>query len=138
MSEQRITAAQLRSQAIGSLAEHERRQAAALEFLRLNGVPAVPVHTGPKVRPRKGGGFDLKRNTEQVGFFDITGCIPPLGRLLLVDIKTGKAHLSAAQRRVHELFTEAGAICVVMRELRDLERFMPIGRAQLQYHGGNP
>jgi hypothetical protein len=136
VSQVRVSAAELRSRAIGSLAAHEQLQAAVLTFLRLSDVPAMPVFTGPRVRPRAGGGFELKHNAEQRGLFDVVACLPPLGRLLLVDLKTGKATLSSEQRLVHKRFTAAGALCLVVRELRDLMPHMPIGRARIQAHGG--
>jgi hypothetical protein len=137
MSQRRISSAELRSLAIGSLAAHEQLQAAVLTFLQLNGVPAVPVHTGPRVRPRAGGGFDLKRNSGQRGLADVLACMPPLGRLLLIDLKTGHARLSSEQAQLHRRFADAGARCLTVRSLDDLKPHMPIGYARIQPQGGN-
>jgi hypothetical protein len=138
MSQGRLSAAELRRTAAGSLAAHEERQEAVLTYLALNGVPAVPVHTGPRVRPRAGGGFDLKQNTPQIGLADVLACLPPHGRLALLDIKSGRARLSRAQRALHARFAAAGALCLAVRDVRDLEPHLPRTRGRIQYHGGNP
>lgn len=131
----RISASELRKLP-GSYRAHQSLQEAVLTFLRLRGVPAVPVHTGPRVTPRAGGGFDLRKNTAQHGLADVMGCLPPDGQLLLVECKSGRARRSPAQVQLNERFAAAGAICLVVRDLRDLEPYMPAGRATLQTHGG--
>lgn len=120
MSTRRVTASELRRMPTGSLAAHEQLQAATLTLLRLNGVPARSIHTGPRVRPRPGGGFDLRRNHGGRGMGDILAALPPDGRLLLIDLKSGNARLSAEQREFHEAFRAAGAICLEVRDVRDL------------------
>lgn len=108
----------------GSHAAHESLQQACLELLRLRKVPAVPIHTGPRVRPRPGGGWDLRQNAAQRGFADIAACIPPAGLLLLAELKTGGARRSAEQVRHAERFRRAGAVTAVIRSVADLEALL--------------
>ena len=138
MATQHITIGELRKRTRGSLRAHEQLVDDGLRYLWLNGVPAMPVHTGPRVRPRPGGGFDLKRNTAQLGLFDILASLPPTGRLLLVDMKTGGAKLSTEQRLVRDRFTAAGALCLTARSIADLERGLRTDWiSQRRIHGGN-
>ncbi len=88
--------------------------------------------------PRADGGFELRKNAAQIGLADVLACLPPYGRLALLDIKTGGARLSRAQRALHERFAAAGALCLPVRDVRDLQPYMPAGRSRIQSHGGNP
>lgn len=139
---ERITAAQLRRMPIGSLAAHEQLQAAVLTYCQLNGVPAIPVHTGPRVTPRAGGGYELRGNRHQVGMADVLACVPPNGQLLLLELKSGQAQRSKAQAELHDRFAAAGAICLVVRDVRELEPYVGTHRTQfgeaLPTTGGNP
>lgn len=130
----RISASELRKLP-GSNRAHQSLQDAVLGWLELNGVPAVPVHTGPRVTPRPGGGFDLRKNTAQHGLADVMACLPPDGRLALIELKTGRAYRSPAQKRLHERFTAAGALCLVVRDLLELARIIHARRVQ-PHHGG--
>lgn len=125
MIQLRAHASHLRRLIPGSLQTHESMVHAALQLLALRGVPAVPIHTGPRVTPRTGGGFDLRANRMQVGFFDIAGCLPWNGRALMIEAKTGRARRKPAQVRMHEHFSAAGALCVLMRSVLDLETEIP-------------
>jgi hypothetical protein len=104
----------------GSYEAHESLVAACLQLLGLHRVPATPIVTGPKVRPRPAGGFELRRNPLQKGFGDIAAALPPEGRLLLIDCKTGNASRSPEQITLHEKFETAGALCVVIRNATEL------------------
>ncbi len=126
----RITAAELRRSPIGSLAAHEELQSAVLTYLRLSGCPAVPIHTGPRVAPRPGGGFQLRRNRAQRGMADVVACLPPHGRLALIEIKSGRAQRSREQRDTHQRFSAAGALCLVVRDVRELEPHVGTSRTQ--------
>lgn len=108
----------------GSYAAHESLQMAALQYLELHGVPAIPVFTGPKVRPRPGGGFDLKANPAQKGFSDIAAALPPAGRLMLIECKTGSASRSAEQVALQQRFETVGALCVVIRNVLELAPYV--------------
>jgi len=130
VSTQRVTAAQLKRMPIGSLAAHEQLQAAVLTYLRLSGCPATPIHTGPRVAPISGGAFQLRRNRLQVGMADVMACLPPNGRLALLEIKSGRARRSREQRELHEKFEAAGALCLVVRDVRELEPVVGTSRTQ--------
>ena len=130
MSTRRVTAAQLRRMPIGSLAAHEQLQAAVLTYLRLSGCPATPIHTGPRVAPRAGGGFQLRGNRAQRGMADVMACLPPHGRLALIEIKSGRATRSREQRDLHQRFEAAGALCLVVRDVRELEPVVGTSRTQ--------
>jgi len=105
----------------GSYRTHQDLQRAVLDLCALRGVPAVPIHTGPRVAPRPDGGFDLRGNRAQRGVSDVLACLPPDGRLALVELKTGGARRSPEQVRVHQRFLAAGALCLVVRCATDLE-----------------
>lgn len=134
----RVTVAQLRAIAPGSNREHEQRVEACLTYLQLQGVPAIPIHTGPRVSPNGAGGFDLRGNRRQVGCGDILGALPPDGRLLFIDVKTGRAQLSAEQRRLHRSLAAAGALCLVIRNVSDLEPHVrgELNRSRIQGGSG--
>jgi len=120
----------------GSYSAHESLQAAALQYLELHGVPAIPVFTGPRVRPRPGGGFDLRANPAQKGFSDIAAALPADGRLLLIECKTGNASRSAVQIALQERFQAAGALCVVIRNALDLAPYVQRSRYSDRRAGG--
>lgn len=120
MTTARVRAADLKKVVKGSNRRHEDMVQAALQLLALHGVPATPIHTGARVAPRAGGGFDLRTNRAQVGFGDIAGALPPHGRMLIVECKTGNARRTPAQVRLHERYACAGALCVEIRNVTDL------------------
>lgn len=138
MTPARITAAQLRRMPIGSLAAHEQLQTAVLTYLALNGLPATPIHTGPRVRPRAGGGYELRRNRAQLGMADVLTCQPPAGRLVLLELKSGQAQRSRAQRELHDRFSAAGALCLVVRDVRELVPHFGTGRTSFGTGGSDP
>lgn len=120
----------------GSHRAHEALQEAVLQMLAPWRIPAVPIHTGPRVRPREGGGWELRGNPRQHGVSDVIACFPPAGLLALLELKTGAARRSKAQERLAERFKRAGAVTAVIRSVRDLEvlldQYVPRAR-----HGGS-
>lgn len=58
---------------------------------------------------------------QRPGVPDILACLPPSGRLVAIDAKTGRARLSARQEGQKEALEAAGAIFVVARSLDDVE-----------------
>ena len=124
MSTPRVSAAAFKRTRKGSLAAHQELQAAALDLLALHRIPAMPLHTGPRVAPRAGGGFELRANNAQRGAGDVLACLPPFGQLAFLEFKTGGASRSPEQIRVHEEFTRAGAVCLVVRDIADLALFL--------------
>lgn len=128
-------AAALRQAVGGSYAAHESLQLAALHFLALQGVPAIPVYTGPRVRSRPGGGFDLKGNPSQKGFSDVVGALPWSGRMLLVECKTGGARRSPEQIALQQRFEAAGALCVVIHNALELAPHVQRPRGQDRRNG---
>lgn len=129
MSQTHVSAADLRHQVHGSNRTHEYLVAAVLEYCVLHRIPARAIHTGPRVTPRAGGGFDLRANKRQRGISDVIACVPPSGRMALIECKTGRAHRSREQRQVRDEFTAAGALCLEVRDIRDLTAILPVGRA---------
>jgi len=116
-----VRAADLPRAIPGSQEAHESLVQAALTFLTLHRIPAMPIHTGARFTPIPGGGWRLYGNPKQHGMGDILGCLPPTGRMLLIDCKTGRAQLSPVQRKVHQQFTAAGALALVVRDVAQLE-----------------
>lgn len=138
MTTRRVTSAQLRRLPIGSLAAHEHLQAAVLTYLTLSGWPATPIHTGPRVAPGAAGGYELRGNRAQVGMADVLSCDPNSGRLVLLELKSGQAKRSRAQRELHERFEAAGAWCLVVRDVRELEPVVGSARTQFGAGGSEP
>lgn len=54
------------------------------------------------------------------GFPDLVGVIPPHGRVLLVEVKSGGAVLRPDQRDVGDEWAKAGALFVVARSVDDV------------------
>ena len=108
----------------GSHRAHEDLQEACLRLLELRHVPAMPIYTGPRVRPRPGGGWDLRHNAAQRGFSDIAACLPPAGLMALLELKTGRARRSPEQVRFAARFRGAGAVTAVIRNVLDLEALL--------------
>lgn len=52
---------------------------------------------------------------------DIVAALPPTGRITLLEIKTGSAVLTDEQERCFEVFLAAGAMCLEVRSLSDLD-----------------
>jgi len=118
----------------GSTRAHHARVSACLDWLALHGVPAVPIATTGIPVPGKRGGFELNSNPRQVGISDIMACVPipicnplgrdtgeRLGRLVLIEVKTGNAVRTAAQRAQQARFAAAGALCLVIRDVSELQ-----------------
>ncbi len=113
----------------GSTRAHHARVSACLDWLALHNIPAVPIATTGIPVPGKRGGFELKSNPRQVGISDIIGCLPPgrcnpVGQMLLIEVKTGNATRTAEQRRQQERFRAAGAYCLVVRDVLELEALL--------------
>jgi len=108
----------------GSLSAHKALIEAILQWCELYRLPAVPVHTGARVKPRPGGGFDLFGNPGQHGLADVIVVLPPFGRLALVEGKTGRARKNPAQVRCHARLGAAGALSLVVREINDLQQLL--------------
>ena len=96
-----------------------------LTCLTLNGIPATPIHTGPRVRPIATGSYELRANVPQRGLSDILACIPPVGRLALIELKTGRARRSPAQIRAQKRFAASGALSLVIRDITQLIKEFP-------------
>lgn len=115
MSQVRIHAREISTVVRGSYRAHEDLLKAVLQLMALRGLEPIPIHTGPRVAPREGGGFDLRKNTPQIGFGDAVGFLPPRGRTVMVECKTGRARRSPAQVRMHHRLTRNGVICTTVR-----------------------
>ena len=135
MATERIAAAHLMRAVKGSYRTHQELQDACLRLCALRGVPARAIHTGPRVAPREGGGFELRGNRSQRGVSDLMVCLPPHGRLALWELKSGKARRTPEQARVHMEFTAAGAQCEVIRSVDDAERCLA-GVPRSTHQGG--
>ena len=110
----------------GSNRRHQELQEAVLQWLGWKHIPAVPVHTGPRVTPLGDGAFGLRGNPAQRGLADVLAVLPPLGRTALLEIKTGRAHRSRAQVDLHARLGAAGALSLTVRSLDDLETLLAV------------
>lgn len=129
----------------GSTRAHHARVSACLDWLALHKIPAVPISTTGIPVPNARGTFDLKRNPRQVGISDIMACLETpamlregyetrqpfpgcfIGRLILIEVKTGNATRTAAQRAMQDRFAAAGAICFVVRDVLELSALLTYG-----------
>lgn len=130
----RVHASQLKRAVGGSQQAHQNLQAAVLRYLALNGIEAVPIHTGARLTRGRAGQLRHYGNPDQHGMSDILSCLPPSGRAWLIELKTGAARRSPAQVRFHERFARAGALVTVIRQVSDLEQHVVGGR--VRFAGG--
>ena len=124
MSQRRLAARDLRRILPGSQKSHQSLQDAVLLWCELHRIPAVPVHTGPRVAPRGDGGFELRGNPGQRGLADVLACLPPFGRAVLLELKTGRAHRRPAQVKLHRRFGDVGALSLTIRTVDDLSALL--------------
>jgi hypothetical protein len=88
-----------------------------LELLRLRGIPAWRANSGGM---RVGGRY--VRFASADGLSDVVGCLPALGgRMLLVETKRPGGRLTAAQRGFLDVMGAAGALCLVVSDVRQLD-----------------
>jgi len=118
--QQTIRAGELRKVIGGSLQAHRALEEAVLFLLERAGVPATPIYTGPKIVPYRGGGLGWGKNPQR-GMADILACIPPHGRLALLELKTGRAGRKRHQVETRVRYESAGALCLLVRSVADLE-----------------
>lgn len=59
---------------------------------------------------------------QRPGVPDILACWPPTGRLVAVEVKTGRGKLTEKQREELGALALGGAVCVVAASVDDLER----------------
>lgn len=90
---------------MGSAAEHEALVNDLLVALGSIGVPAWPRRAGSGWTPR---GQFVKFSVDGEG--DITGIVPPGGWRLEVEVKTGNARRSPAQKCFGDMITSKGGI----------------------------
>ncbi len=77
----------------------------------------------PCGRTEAGGGLMPSGRFKRFGtrhWPDITAVVPPTGRALFIEVKTGRARLTAGQRRFRDCATDAGAVHIVARSADDL------------------
>jgi hypothetical protein len=98
---------------------------ACLQLLKLRGIPAWRQNQGAL---REGKRFVRFASAE--GISDIVGCLPPPpdvapelfgGRMLCVECKRPGGRLTAAQRRFLERMEAAGALCLVISDVAQLD-----------------
>lgn len=89
-----------------------------LDFLVRAGVFAKRVNVigVPLFREGAVAGF---RPSTMVGFPDILAVLPPVGRCLGVEIKTGKDRLRPEQEGVHHQLRKVGAVVMVVKDFED-------------------
>jgi hypothetical protein len=124
MTQTHLAARDLRRALPGSMSAHKDLVEAILRWCLLNKLPAVPVHTGARVKPRPGGGFDLFGNPGQHGLADVIVVLPPFGRLALVEAKTGRAHKNVAQVDCHRRLGSAGALSLTIRNVEEMSQVL--------------
>ena len=124
MTQSAIAARDLRRVLSGSMRKHQSLLEAVRQWCELHKIPAVPVHTGPRVAPRAAGGFELRGNPGQRGLADLLAILPPFGRAALIELKTGRAHRSAAQVECHHRLGAAGALSLTIRHVEEMQQLL--------------
>lgn len=83
-----------------------------LDLLRLHRIPAYPTNTGAAMMENKRFvrfGFP--------GVADVTGILPPKGRYIAIEAKTGRGKLAQAQRDFKCMVQIAGGLYFEVRDL---------------------
>lgn len=124
MSTQHVTIGQLRAMLGGSQRAHEDLVRGCLDLLAMHRIPATPISTTGIPVQRSDGSLALKTNEEQEGFSDIVLCLPPMGRMGLFEVKTGKAKRTPAQREMQARYKAAGALVLEIRSIDDVQRML--------------
>ena len=87
---------------------------ACVEYLTLRGVVCWPQNVGAIRR-----GTHLYR-VAPAGTPDVLGYLPPTGRGIAVECKTGSGKANKAQAAWHERARAAGVLVLVVRDVREL------------------
>jgi hypothetical protein len=138
MPNQRVSIAELKRLQRGSTAAHHALVADCLFWLKLKRIPARPISTtGIPIR-LDDGRIALKPNQRQEGMSDVLATLPPGGRTLLLEMKTGAASRSTAQRELQAEFEQAGALCLVVRSVEGMAQALTaIGAFTRLSHNGS-
>jgi hypothetical protein len=128
-----VDARQLKRMVGGSTRAHHALVAACLDWLALHRIVAVPISTSGIPVQRSDGRLDLQTNERQEGFSDVVICLPPTGRMGLIEMKTGDASRRRSQIEMQDRFRAQGALCLVVHDVQDLERALRchVGPARL-------
>lgn len=93
-----------------------------LRLLNASGIPAWRQNAGLSLIQA-----GARRRVIRIGLKgmpDIIGIIPPQGRFLAVEVKSGRASLTPHQKAFLQAIGEAGGYCAVVREPRDVDRLL--------------
>jgi hypothetical protein len=99
--------------------------ASCLAYLRLRRVPAWRNNTGAARYTNAAGRARLVRYGTP-GAADVLGVLPPGGRLLCIECKTKGGRLTEAQQAFLRNVERAGALCLVVTDLSDLQRALDL------------
>lgn len=103
----------------GSAHAHESLVAACMTLLRLRKIPCASINQRP-TKTAKG----WRTPGATPGTWDIVACLP-LGRVLWLEIKTGRSVLSREQRAFADTWTRAGALFFwEIRDVAELDRLL--------------
>jgi hypothetical protein len=122
----------------GSQRAHRSLVDACLDWCALHRIPAVPISTTGIPVLRADGRYELRSNERQEGFSDVVICLPPTGRMGLLECKTGEAVRTRAQRELQARFRAAGALTLVIRDVQDLPRAIGVTWAASARDGAFP
>ena len=107
----------------GSMAAHGTLLKACRDLLIMRGVPCFRIQQ--KASQRRDGTWYAGSD---VGAPDLIGCLPG-GRVLFIEVKTGKGRATMEQIGAIGDWTKAGAACYVIRDIgqlqAELDRLMP-------------
>ena len=97
---------------------HAALVSSVLEYLTLRGIPCSETDASRAF----GQDGEPRESKVREGWPDITGCLPPHGRMLAVECKVGKDKLSDVQERMLDALWRAGAYVIVARSMGDVHR----------------
>lgn len=95
---------------------HDSLVRACMDLLAMRAVPATRVNQKPQLT-KKG----WRSQGADPGTTDIVACLPPSGRVLLIENKTGKARITGDQAAFIIRWTDAGAAALVIHDVADLD-----------------
>ena len=106
-------------------------QRACLDWLRAHHIPAWRQNSRVFMVPGRGGRMRPLRAGVK-GCADILGLLPPLGRLLAIEVKSPTGRVTPEQAEFLRVIAAAGGCALVVRSLEDLVAGVrPTGQGQM-------
>jgi len=108
----------------GSTRAHDALLRACEAWLKLQGIPVAVINQRPV--QRKDGSWSSPGAS--VGLADLVACVPPTGRLLLLEVKSARSRPRPAQIAAAGRWTKAGAQWALVRDVAELPGLLGVGQ----------